>query len=71
MIKLNGKEYPISKLECFLPDSIIAKLKWIKEFTKSKNQTEALAACITHTHNQLSDFDNYLKNKDKEGDIEC
>lgn len=63
MMKLHGKEYPISVLpKLFLPDSTFDQLDFIRKQLRCKTYTEVLINITAGMYNILKAQEEYIKN---------
>ncbi len=61
MMKLNGKEYPVSILKMYLHDELLDKLQWMTSHLKLENNVATMNIVINHLYTVLKDQDDYYK----------
>lgn len=64
MIKLKGIEHPVSMVKFVLPDEVLDKLEWVREYLKLNNNVEAFGVCIQTSYNMLKTHKEYLDKGD-------
>lgn len=61
MLKIKGKEYPISVLKTYIHDSTLTKIDWLKKKLNFKQDIEVFTFVINVIHGQLYELETYYE----------